>query len=57
MGTAGQPFRFVWQVSNIGVGPTYSSWTDKIYLSTDFNIDANDINVRKGQFPNPECKQ
>ncbi len=42
-GTAGQPIDVIWRVNNRGLGATQaSSWTDQIYLSTDFNIDAND---------------
>ncbi|MCD4680911.1 MAG: hypothetical protein K8S00_11040 [Bacteroidales bacterium] len=41
--TSGQPFDVIFSIRNIGVGPTTKgSWTDKIYLSTDFVIDNND---------------
>jgi hypothetical protein len=41
--TSGQPFDVIFKVRNIGNGPTSGgSWTDKIYLSTDFEIDNND---------------
>ena len=43
-GNAGQPVKFKWKVSNTGVGPTTnSSWTDKIFISTDFTLSAEDI--------------
>lgn len=42
-GTAGQPIRLRWTVTNDGEGPTLSGrWTDKVYLSTDFTIDGGD---------------
>jgi len=43
-GTAGQPIQVVWAVENRGVGPTLqNSWTDQVYLSTDFVIDPTDV--------------
>jgi len=41
--TSGQAFNVVFSVKNTGIGPTIGgSWTDKIYLSTDFVIDKKD---------------
>lgn len=43
-GTTGQPIKIVWQVKNEGNGPTLTrNWVDRIYLSTDFNIDGSDF--------------
>jgi hypothetical protein len=43
-GFAGQPVQLVWNVSNFGSGPTLAgNWSDKVYLSGDFNIDPYDI--------------
>lgn len=39
---SGQPIRVIWTVKNNGVGATPASWTDKIYLSTDFTVGGND---------------
>ncbi len=45
-GIAGQPVKFIWEVSNIGFGETFvPAWTDKIYLSADFTINSGDINI------------
>lgn len=45
-GNAGQPVKFNWKVSNSGVGPTTAnSWTDKIFLSTDFTISPDDVMI------------
>ncbi len=42
-GTAGQPIKLRWTVANNGQGPTLGgTWTDKVYLSTDFHIDGGD---------------
>lgn len=42
-GISGQPVSVRWTVTNQGVGSTtVGSWTDKMYLSTDFKIDNND---------------
>jgi len=41
-GYSGQPIQVEWTVTNNGAGPTNKSWTDKIYLSTDFEIDEYD---------------
>ena len=42
-GTAGQPIEIAYTVRNDGEGATLgSSWTDKVYLSTDFAIDGGD---------------
>lgn len=41
--TSGQPFDIMFTVKNIGDGSTIcGSWTDKIYMSTDFIIDNKD---------------
>ena len=39
----GQPIELTWKVTNTGIGDTQSSWTDKVYLSTNFDIDQNDV--------------
>ncbi|NUM31917.1 MAG: right-handed parallel beta-helix repeat-containing protein [Bacteroidetes bacterium] len=40
---SGQKMKIKWKVENNGTGATRSgSWTDKVYLSTDYNIDGND---------------
>lgn len=39
---SGQPIEIIWTVSNNGNGPTTGSWTDKVYLSTDFDIGNDD---------------
>lgn len=40
---AGQPIEIDYRVQNRGVGPTQAgSWTDQVYLSTDFVIDPGD---------------
>ncbi len=41
-GTAGQPVQVIWTVENNGLGNTSGTWTDKVYLSTDFDIDNSD---------------
>jgi subtilisin-like proprotein convertase family protein len=42
---SGQPIRVIWTVKNNGVGTTPASWTDKVYLSTDFTVSGNDVIV------------
>lgn len=43
-GTAGQPMKFSWKVSNRGAGPsTNNAWSDQVYLSTDYQIESGDI--------------
>jgi hypothetical protein len=45
-GTAGQKVKFSWKVENKGDTATRSgSWTDRVYLSTDYVLDNNDINL------------
>ncbi len=45
-GFSGQSVNVDWTVINNGVGPTLvSSWADKFYLSTDFVVDASDIQL------------
>lgn len=39
---AGQPIDVIWTVTNNGEGPTSGTWTDKVYLSTDFAINNSD---------------
>jgi subtilase family serine protease len=40
---AGQPAKIVWEVTNVGAGPTLSGgWIDRVYLSTDYTIDQSD---------------
>ncbi|MEZ4961996.1 MAG: CARDB domain-containing protein [Saprospiraceae bacterium] len=41
-GVIGQPVEVIWSVTNTGNISTNQPWTDKIYLSTDFNIDYHD---------------
>ena len=42
-GTSGQPVKIVWEVSNVGAGPTLSGgWVDRFYISSDYVIDNND---------------
>ncbi|MFZ4707945.1 MAG: CARDB domain-containing protein, partial [Bacteroidales bacterium] len=42
----GTPFKIQWTAKNMGIGDIVNgSWTDKIYLSTDFNINTGDILV------------
>jgi subtilase family serine protease len=41
---SGQPVKIVWTVKNDGIAATTaSSWVDKIFLSTDYILDASDI--------------
>ncbi|MEO1263025.1 MAG: CARDB domain-containing protein [Bacteroidota bacterium] len=40
---SGQPIEVIFTVTNIGPGTTLQSWSDKVYLSTDFEIDGSDI--------------
>ncbi len=43
-GISGQPVKIYYTVRNNGTGATaLSAWQDKVYLSTDFTIDNNDI--------------
>jgi len=42
-GTAGQPINVTWTVKNQGQAATGVSYEDRIYLSTDFNVDGSDI--------------
>ncbi|MEM9824403.1 MAG: CARDB domain-containing protein, partial [Bacteroidota bacterium] len=42
-GTSGQPIQVHWKVTNAGAGMTTGTWTDKVYLSTDFIIDQGDL--------------
>jgi parallel beta-helix repeat protein len=42
---SGQPVPVIWTVTNTGPGITTGSWTDKIYLSTDFVISGNDLTI------------
>ncbi|MEO1803569.1 MAG: CARDB domain-containing protein [Bacteroidota bacterium] len=43
-GTAGQPIEVVFTVNNQGLGITDAgSWTDQVFLSTDFEIDNQDV--------------
>lgn len=42
VGLAGQPIEATWRVSNTGEGTTSGTWTDKIYLSNDLQIDQGD---------------
>lgn len=43
-GRAGQPFFIKWSVQNNGTGVTIpGSWTDKIFLSTDLQLDNTDL--------------
>ncbi len=44
-GISGQPVQVIWTVTNIGVGTTSGTWTDKLYLSTDFSIGGSDITI------------
>ncbi len=47
--TAGQPAQFIWKVENKGDTTTRAgSWTDRVYLSTDYTIDNSDINLGNG---------
>lgn len=39
---SGQPIRVRWTVKNNGLGTLTGTWTDKVYLSTDLNIDNKD---------------
>ncbi len=39
---SGQPIDIIYTVNNDGAGPTSGSWTDKVYLSTDFSIENSD---------------
>ncbi|MEX0966024.1 MAG: CARDB domain-containing protein [Bacteroidia bacterium] len=44
VGTAGQPIKLKWTVENNGTGPTLAgTWTDRIYLSTDFSITGDPV--------------
>lgn len=44
--TSGQPFKVYFKVKNQGAGPTIiGNWTDKIYLSQDFNIGNGDVEL------------
>jgi hypothetical protein len=42
---SGQPVQVRWTVVNQGPGATAVNWTDKIYLSTDFTVNAGDITI------------
>jgi len=44
-GTAGQPFTLEYTVTNIGVATAQPDWSDKVYLSDDFIIDAEDLTL------------
>ncbi|MBK9336183.1 MAG: hypothetical protein IPM98_06205 [Lewinellaceae bacterium] len=44
-GFSGQSVQIVYQVRNSGVGQATGTWTDRVYLSTDFNLGGGDIMV------------
>ena len=51
---SGQPAAFIWKTENKGDTATRTTlWNDRVYLSTDYNIDGNDIilgnKVRNGR--------
>ena len=41
-GTSGQSLSIPYRVRNNGIGDATGNWTDRIYLSTDFNLDGSD---------------
>ncbi|MEM7374104.1 MAG: CARDB domain-containing protein [Bacteroidota bacterium] len=43
-GISGQPITVAWTISNEGIGQTLvDTWTDRIFLSSDFVLDSSDI--------------
>jgi len=45
-GIAGQPLRIAWTISNQGdTVTTQAAWTEKVYLSTNYTIDGNDLPI------------
>lgn len=44
-GLSGQPLQLIWTVQNNGVGPTDNNWSDRFFISTDFDLDNNDVAI------------
>ncbi|MGB0521697.1 MAG: CARDB domain-containing protein [Flammeovirgaceae bacterium] len=45
-GIAGQPIQVSWTVKNQGIDTAFADWIDKLYLSTDLEIDQDDIQLQ-----------